>query len=150
MTSFKPLNDYTLSASEELYRNSSSSASIRKVFNFKARQVITTYEEWYNQGALTSQMNVQNFSDLDSFDEVYDMAKELEAKGGHPNVPAEGYTKKEASGAEVAQLRESFGQLVQIVADMAARGAEPEEKQPVKQVESTARKVLPSSRPAGQ
>ncbi len=152
MTDFKKLNDYTLSSYEALSGNSSAAAGLRKIFNFQAQQVTTIYERWLVSGgsALTSQMTEKNFDELGSLDEVYAMAKELEAQGGTPNVPAEGYTRKEASGAEVVQLRESFGQLVQIVADMAARSAEPEEKQPVKQVKSSAQKVLPSSRPAVQ
>ncbi len=150
MSDIEKLNDYTIRTKDQISGSGASASYLNKIFNFKAQTVTTIFREWFNGGgaALSSQMSEKGFDELSSLDEVYDMAKELEAQGGTPNVPEGGYTKKEASGAEVAQLRESFGQLVQIVADLAARGAEPEEKQPVKQVESTARRVLPSSRPS--
>lgn len=90
-------NDYTISATQEL----SSGGSLTRQFNFASEQVTTIYErkaemkdrfgsEYSSDGgkaiavsvALSSQMTVQKFSDLDSQAEVEIMREKLLADGG--------------------------------------------------------------------
>ena len=80
---FEKLNDYTLSATFDFGRQKSADPELRRIFNFKARQVTSIYSMWYS-GSVTSSMQVQKFSELDSLDEVKDMHKKLCELGGDP------------------------------------------------------------------
>ncbi|MEZ0223230.1 MAG: hypothetical protein ACAH83_01650 [Alphaproteobacteria bacterium] len=80
---FEKLNDYTLSVSNDFARQSRADPELRRIFNFKARQVTNIYSMWYSSG-ITSTMTIQKFSELDSLDEVKDMHKKLCELGGDP------------------------------------------------------------------
>jgi hypothetical protein len=70
--------------------------NMAETFNFKSTQVTTVYREWmydpksYNgagytgYAALTSQMHIQNFRDVESGDEIEMMRKKLIELGGNP------------------------------------------------------------------
>jgi hypothetical protein len=80
---FEKLNDYTISATNDFNRQGEADPELRRIFNFKARQVTNIYSMWYCSGT-TSSMQVQKFSELDSLDEVKDMHKKLCEMGGDP------------------------------------------------------------------
>ena len=95
---YRKENDYTISAIQDL----PSGGLLTRQFNFAAEQVTTIYERKAEKEqtvggsysndpkatavsvALSSQMTIQKFSDLDSLDEVADMHKRLRDKGGNP------------------------------------------------------------------
>jgi len=99
---FKMDNDYTLSilqsASEKLNSYSSSYAAIQtssltKTFNFQSAQVTTIVRdslfeshgsESGGSAAISTQMIIQNFSDIDSKEEIKLMHEKLVELGGHP------------------------------------------------------------------
>lgn len=84
---FEKINDYTLCASTELGHNAAWSHKLTRVFNFKAAQVTTVYREWIsnsNGSTVTSQMSLQNFSDVESQEEIRDMREKLIELGGNP------------------------------------------------------------------
>lgn len=80
---FEKLNDYTLSVVNDFGRMGKADPELRRIFNFKARQVTSIYTMWYST-AISTNMQVQKFSDLDSLDEVKDMHKKLCELGGNP------------------------------------------------------------------
>jgi hypothetical protein len=80
---FEKLNDYTLSVTSDFARHAQADPELRRIFNFKARQVTSIYSMWYSNG-ITSTMQIQKFSELDSLDEVKDMHKKLCDLGGEP------------------------------------------------------------------
>lgn len=77
------MNDYTLSTVTEFTNQSSSDPTLRRIFNFKARQITNIYSQWYGS-AVSNSMVIQKFSELDSLDEVADMHQRLRDKGGNP------------------------------------------------------------------
>ena len=80
---YEKMNDYTLSAMTEFSAQSGSDPMLRRIFNFKARQITNIYSQWYG-ASVSNSMLIQKFSDLDSLDEVADMHKRLRDKGGNP------------------------------------------------------------------
>lgn len=80
---FEKLNDYTLSVVNDFSRQSKADPELRRVFNFAAQNITTIYSMWYGH-ALSSNIHVQNFSDLDSLDEVARMHEQLRKMEGHP------------------------------------------------------------------
>jgi hypothetical protein len=80
---FEKLNDYTLSVVNDFARQEDADPELRRIFNFKARQITTIYSMWYSEGISTN-MQVQKFSELDSLDEVTEMHRKLCALGGNP------------------------------------------------------------------
>lgn len=80
---YEKMNDYTLSAVSDFSRQSGADPELRRIFNFKARQVTNIYSQWYGS-AVSNSMVIQKFSELDSLDEVADMHKRLRDKGGNP------------------------------------------------------------------
>lgn len=80
---YSKINDYTLSVVIDFTRQDQADPELRRIFNFKARQVTTIYSMWYRDG-LTSNMEMQNFSALDSLDEVVEMREKLIQLGGKP------------------------------------------------------------------
>jgi hypothetical protein len=84
---FEKLNDYTLSVVHDFARLHKTDPELRRIFNFAARNVTTIYSMWYGH-AVTSNMHVEKFSDLDSLDEVAMMhAKLCEMDGNPPPLP---------------------------------------------------------------
>jgi hypothetical protein len=84
---FEKLNDYTLSVTNDFARQSGADPELRRIFNFRARQVTNIYSMWDNAGVTTS-MQIQKFSELDSLDEVCAMHKKLcELDGNPPGLP---------------------------------------------------------------
>lgn len=86
---FEKLNDYTLSVTTDFDRQSSADPELRRIFNFKARQVTTIYSQWYHAG-VSNTMDIKNFSQLDSLEEVELMRRKLIDLGGRPPVAIEG------------------------------------------------------------
>ncbi len=101
--SFKKLDEYTLQVLTPLNETGDEwgGARLRRIFNFKAREVTTLYErggkvdfkipgssqyvkEPASAVALTSAMGQRNFSDFDSMDEVIAMHAKLKTLGGMP------------------------------------------------------------------
>ena len=80
---YSKINDYTLSVVVDFTRQDRADPELRRIFNFKARQVTSIYSMWYGAG-VTSNMETQNFSALDSLDEVAEMHKKLIRLGGKP------------------------------------------------------------------
>jgi hypothetical protein len=83
---FEKLNDYTLSVVNDFVRMSEADPELRRIFNFKAQQVTSISTIWYGS-AVSNVMDVRNFSDLDSLDEVQLMhAKLIEMEGKPPSL----------------------------------------------------------------
>ncbi len=80
---YSKINDYTLSVVTDFTRQAQADPELRRIFNFKARQITTIYSMWYRDG-LTSNMETQKFSDLESLEEVSEMREKLIHLGGHP------------------------------------------------------------------
>lgn len=80
---YEKINEYTLSAVTDFSRQSGADPELRRIFNFKARQVTNIYSQWYGS-AVSNSMVIQKFSELDSLDEVAEMHKRLRDKGGKP------------------------------------------------------------------
>lgn len=80
---FEKLNDYTLSVVNDFARQEQADPELRRIFNFAARNVTTIYSMWYGH-AVTSNLQVEKFSDLDSLDEVARMHEKLRDMGGKP------------------------------------------------------------------
>jgi len=80
---YEKLNDYTLSVSNDFERQSSADPELRRIFNFKARQVTTVFSQWYSHSVANS-MVIQKFSELDSMEEVELMWGKLKELGGNP------------------------------------------------------------------
>jgi hypothetical protein len=80
---FEKLNDYTLSVTNDFQRNAQADPELRRIFNFEARQITNVYSMWYGNG-VSSNMQVQKFSELDSLDEVARMHAKLCELGGNP------------------------------------------------------------------
>lgn len=80
---FEKLNDYTLSVVNDFARQAGADPELRRIFNFQARQVTNIYSMWYGH-AVSANMLVQKFSELDSLDEVKEMHKKLCEMGGNP------------------------------------------------------------------
>lgn len=83
---FEKLNDYTLSVVNDFARHSEIDPELRRIFNFKAQQVTSIYAQWRGT-AVSGAMDIRNFSDLDSLDEVQSMhAKLIEMEGNPPSL----------------------------------------------------------------
>lgn len=83
-------NDYTLRVHTEELSNTNHSRSITRLFNFKAAQVTTLAREWIGQSygvGSSSNMIIQNFSDIESKDEIREMHAKLVELGGTPPEP---------------------------------------------------------------
>lgn len=80
---YSKINDYTLSVVVDFTRQRQADPELRRIFNFKARQVTSIYSMWYNS-SVTSNMETQSFSTLDSLDEVAEMREKLIQLGGNP------------------------------------------------------------------
>lgn len=80
---FEVLNDYTISVTHDFHRQSQADPELRRIFNFKARQVTDIFSQWYHASVANS-MVIQKFSELDSLAEVFDMHAKLRALGGNP------------------------------------------------------------------
>jgi hypothetical protein len=80
---FEKLNDYTLSVTNDFARQAGADPELRRIFNFQARQVTNVYSMWYGH-AVSTNMTIQKFSELDSLDEVTAMHKKLCDMGGNP------------------------------------------------------------------
>ena len=80
---YSKINDYTLSVVTDFTRQDGADPELRRIFNFKARQITAIYSMWYGHG-VTSNMETQKFSDLDSLEEVAEMREKLIHLGGHP------------------------------------------------------------------
>jgi hypothetical protein len=85
---FEKLNDYTLSVTNDFQRMAQADPELRRIFNFEARQVTNIYTMWYGSGISTN-MQIQKFSELDSLDEVKRMHQKLCDLGGDPPGIAE-------------------------------------------------------------
>lgn len=108
-------DDYTLSVTNTL----PSGGSICRMFNFASRQVTTVFREkaemmgemrayGSNGGvsvaravALTSQMHIQKFSELDNLDEVDFLRQELIKRGGKPPEASEALDKPKSAVAKL-------------------------------------------------
>lgn len=80
-------NDYTLRVTTEDVTSDIQSQSLIRLFNFKARQVTTILRDWLGDrtgNAVTAQLNIQNFGDIESQDEINEMREKLIKLGGHP------------------------------------------------------------------
>jgi hypothetical protein len=102
MTEYNKLDDDTMQALTDLSTSSGwGDAKLRRIFNFKARQLITLYERGGLQNytipgnssyssntaytaAVTSAMQVQNFRDVESPGEIIEMHKRLVDNNGKP------------------------------------------------------------------
>lgn len=80
---YEKLNDYTLSVSTDFARLDGADPELRRIFNFRARQVTHIFSQWYGSGVSNS-MVIQKFSELDSHDEVALMHGKLVELGGRP------------------------------------------------------------------
>ena len=114
-TEYKKEDDYTLVATNTL----PTGGTISRFFNFASQQVTTIFREkaevsgemraYGSDGgvsvaravALTSQMQVQKFSDLDSAVEVSLMHDRLVQAGGHPPALADILDKPKSSVAKL-------------------------------------------------
>lgn len=103
MTNYRKLNDYTLKATDSLADNDEWGApKLSRIFNFKSQQVTTLYErggvkdykiprsgssysaETGYTAAVTGSVQIQNFSDIESDEEIATMHRILVEKGGKP------------------------------------------------------------------
>jgi len=80
---YEKLNDYTLSVTTDFGRQAGADPELRRIFNFKARQVTTVFTQWYSSSVANS-MAIQKFSELDSLEEVELMWDKLKEMGGNP------------------------------------------------------------------
>jgi hypothetical protein len=80
---YEKINDYTLSAVNDFDRQAGADPELRRIFNFKARQVTNIFSQWYGS-SVSNSMVIQKFSELDSLDEVADMHSKLRDMGGNP------------------------------------------------------------------
>lgn len=116
MTSeYRKEDDYTLSVTNAL----PDGGSMCRMFNFASRQITTVFREkaemqgemraYSSDGgvsvaravALTSQMQIQKFSELDSLDEVDLMRQELLKLHGHPPEDSEALDKPRSAVAKL-------------------------------------------------
>lgn len=85
--SFDKDNAYTLVQNTNYISTNHHNRSIARIFNFKAAQVTTVVREWISGTAgntIHSQLDVRNFSEIDSKDEIRDMHQKLVSLGGTP------------------------------------------------------------------
>ncbi len=94
---YEKLNDYTLSVINDFDRQSGADPELRRIFNFKARHITSIFSQYSGSGVANA-MLVQNFSDLDSLEEVELMHQKLKAQGGNPPDLAEKPAKPAARG----------------------------------------------------
>lgn len=80
---FEVLNSYTISHTHDFGRNHKADPELRRIFNFAAQDITSIYSMWYGS-AVTSTMQVQKFSELDSLDEARIMHSKLRELGGNP------------------------------------------------------------------
>lgn len=89
-TKFTKENDYTLNVETESFNNANHSRTLTRIFNFKAAQVTTLSREWMSFSAgvtATHAMNIQNFSDIESKEEIREMREKLiELEGQPPEI----------------------------------------------------------------
>jgi len=87
VTSYTKDNDYTLRVQDDYSSKDHYFRGLTRVFNFKAAQVTTIYNEWIAGSAgntVTSQMHVQNFDEIQSQSEIREMRDKLVELGGSP------------------------------------------------------------------
>lgn len=103
MTAYRKLDDVTLQATDLLADGTAEwgAPRLRRIFNFRARQVTSIYERGgvqnykiprgeyssYESGAavaVTSSMDVRNFRDVEGEEEIAAMHAELVRLGGKP------------------------------------------------------------------
>jgi hypothetical protein len=114
-TQYRKEDDYTLIASNNL----PASGTITRIFNFASEQVTTIYREkaelsgdmkaggWdggvsvAKSVALSAQMQIQKFSELDSLREVDLMREQLRKEGGNPPDACEALDKPKPSVAKL-------------------------------------------------
>lgn len=85
--SFEKDNAYTLVQTTTYIANNHHNRSISRIFNFKAAQVTTVTRELMSSTAghaIHGQLDVRNFSEIDSKDEIREMHQKLVALGGTP------------------------------------------------------------------
>ncbi|MDF3022991.1 MAG: hypothetical protein K0R10_352 [Alphaproteobacteria bacterium] len=85
--SFDKDNAYTLVQNINYISTNHHNRSIARIFNFKAAQVTTVTREWISGTAgntIHSQLDVRNFSEIDSKDEIREMHQRLVTMGGTP------------------------------------------------------------------
>lgn len=80
---YEKLNDYTISVTSDFERQSGADPELRRIFNFKARQVTTIFSQWASN-AVANSVTIQKFSELDSLEEAELMWKKLKDMGGSP------------------------------------------------------------------
>lgn len=91
---FEKVNDYTLSVIYDFNRMSGADPELRRIFNFMARQVTEIYNMRYSS-SVTSSMQIKQFSELDSLDEVNELRAKLISMGGHPpDLPSDASIKR--------------------------------------------------------
>ncbi|MEZ0224072.1 MAG: hypothetical protein ACAH83_05935 [Alphaproteobacteria bacterium] len=113
---YRKEDDYTLMVTNVL----PSGGIICRIFNFASRQITTVFSEksevqgdlraYGHDGgvsaaravALTSQMQVQKFSELDSLEEVNLMRRELMIRGGKPPGVSETLDKPKSAVAKLS------------------------------------------------
>lgn len=85
--SFDKDNAYTLVQNTTYISTNNHNRSIARIFNFKSAQVTTVTREWISGSAgntIHSQLDVRNFSEIDSKDEIREMHQRLVSMGGKP------------------------------------------------------------------
>lgn len=87
---YDKVDDHTLRVKNVLEKGNSWSRVLTRLFNFSARQVTTVFSEWRTYGqapSVSNTMQVQNFSDFESLDEIRQMREKLiELKGRPPEL----------------------------------------------------------------
>lgn len=87
MTDYFVDEPHILRAENSLSSQSNYARSLTRIFNFESRQVTTIYNDWIvagNGSGVSSQMHVQNFSEVESQDEIRSMHAKLKEEGGNP------------------------------------------------------------------
>ena len=83
---FDKENDYTLRERVSFGVVNAGGECLTRIFNFQSAQVTTLYHAWFSSGgaALTGQMKIENFSDIESHGEIIMMHEKLRELGGNP------------------------------------------------------------------
>ncbi len=87
---FEKMNDYTLLVSSDLSRVAGylhGGRVLTNIFNFQTRQKTTIYDHvisYNTQMSVASQMQIENFKDIECKDEVIAMHEKLRELGGNP------------------------------------------------------------------
>lgn len=89
MTDYIVDEPHILRVENSLSSQSNFARSLTRVFNFQSRQVTTIYNDWIvtsSGSSVSSQMHVQNFSEVESQDEIRAMHRKLKEQGGDPGT----------------------------------------------------------------